>query len=263
MKKIFILIVGIGTALFAQSPLSQELDYNGEALTVPVSFEQTNRIVLPSKIESKVFSKEKNAEIVTNGNQAFIKFSPIMETTKIQMEAEKEAKPQKQEIKYQQSGPVELYLLAEDGVTYTFILVPSKVDAQTITITNKKKQKKELDYKETQTPFKTNLDEITKKVFSGKSISGYESELKSEEVASSSSINIVLKEALRGAKLTIFKFELKNKTNKGVEVQERDLIGLTDKSIYRIALYYDNDVLEIPPMGVAHAVIIVANDEVN
>lgn len=262
MKKIVASIVVFSVVLFAKSPLNQELDYNGEALTIPVSFEQTNRIVLPSKIVSKVFSKEKNAEIMINGNQAFVKFSPIVETTKIQMEAEKEAKPQKQEIKYMQSSPTELYLLAEDDVTYSFILVPSKIDAQTITVTNKKLKKKELDYKEAQTPFRNNLDDITKKIFSGKTVAGYESEPKHEEIASSSSIDIVLKEVLRGSKLNIFKFELKNKTQKGVEVQERDLIGLTDKSIYRIAIYYDNEVLEIPPHGSAQAIIVVANDEV-
>ena len=261
MKRIMVLIVSLSFVLNAKSPLNQDVDYQGEALSVPVSVEQTNRIVLPSKIVSKVFSKEKNLEILVNGNQAFIKFSPTVETTKIQLESEKEAKPQKQEIKYVQSTPTELYLLAEDDVTYAFILVPSKIDAQTITVTNKKHAKHVLSYKEAQTPFRNTLDDLTKKIFSGKQIAGYEREPKEEELATSLSIDCTLKEVLRGAKLLVYRVELKNKTQKGLEVQERDLIALTDKPIYRIALYYDNEVLEIPPYSTAQALMIVANDE--
>lgn len=262
MRNAVICIVGLSMTLFAKGPLNQEWDYQGVALSVPVSFEQTNRIVLPSKIVSKVFSKEKNLEIVTNGNQAFIKFSPIVETTKIQMEAEKEAKPQKQEIKYVQTGPTELYLLAEDDETYSFILVPSKIDAQTITVTHTTIQKKELDYKETHTPFRNTLDALTQKIFSSKRLVGYESEVRYEEVASSIMIDIMHTQTFKGSKLTVFKFELHNKTNKGIEVQERDLMALTDQPIYRIALYYDNDIMEIPPYAKATAIIVVANDEV-
>lgn len=178
------------------------------------------------------------------------------------MEAEKEAKPQKQEIEYTQSNPTELYLLAEDGVTYSFILVPSKLDAQTITVTNKSLKKKELSYKESQTPFKNTLDDITKKIFIGDTIAGYEVAKQNEEVASSDSIDIVLTDIFKGAKLNIYKFQLINKLDKGVEIQERDLIPLVNKSIYRIAIYYDNDVLEIPPKSKASAIIVVANDEV-
>lgn len=262
IKKLSLLLLCFAFSHAQDSNTNKEIEYKGETLTIPVSFEQTNLIVLPSNIASKVDSKEKNLEVAINGKQAFVKFSPTIETTKLQMDAEKEAKQQKQEIKYQKGVPAELFLLADDGVTYSFILMPSQMDSQTITINNKAQKRKELSFKESQTPFKNNLDSLTKKILSEQTLSGYEVEKRNEQVASSSKIDIELKQIFRGAKLDIFLFSLINKTSIGEEVQERDLIPLLDnKSIYRIVLFYDNDVLEIPPRGTAKALVFVAADE--
>ena len=261
-NKVLLLVFCMCVSLSAKSNmLNQEIEYTGETVTIPVSMEQPNRIVLPTKITSKVFSKEKNLEIAINENQAFVKFSPIIETTKLQMEAEKEAKPQKQEIHYQKSDPTALYLLTEDDVTYSFILVPSQMDAQTIIVNNNKKKKKELSYKENQLPFRNVLDNLTKTIFSGKEPTGYEIEKRNDDIASSSKINIVLTEVFRGAKLDVFKYKLINKSSTGASVEERDLIPLLDKSIYRISIYFDNEVYEIATNGYEEAIIVVASDE--
>ncbi len=257
MKKIA-LIGLLATALFAKN---QIIDYKGEAVTLPLSAEQTNRIVLPSKITSKVFSKEKNLEVAITDKQAFVKFSPIVEATKIKMDAEKEAKLQKQELRYQDATPVELHLLAEDNNTYTFILVPSAMDAQTVIVENTKQKKKELEFKESQTPFRNTLDDLTKKVFSEKELHGYSSEIRGETLATGE-VDIVLTEALRGAKLDVFVVNITNTKNEPTVIQERDLISLvSNKSIYRIAIFYDNEIYEIPPYGAAKAILIVAAEE--
>lgn len=263
MKKFTLIITALVISLVAKelSTTSQEVEYKGDAITIPVSKEQTNIIVLPAKITSKVFPKEKNLEISVTGNQAFVKFAPTVETTKSQMEAEKEAKVQKQEIKYTQSTPTDIHLLADDDITYSFILVPSTMDSQTITVNNKQQKKKELSFKESQTPFINNMNDITKKILSGKSLAGYEVQERNEEVATSEKINIVLKKVIKGAKYDVFKLSLINKTNQGVELEERNLIGIVDRPTYRIAIFYDNDVYEIPPQGTADAIVIVASEE--
>lgn len=263
--KIFFLITTIVLFMNAQeikgNASNQTIDYKGEAITVPVSAEQSNRITLPSRITDKLYSKEKNLIININGNQAFVKFAPIVETTKLKMDAEKEAKTQKTEIIYQKNSPTELHLVTEDDVTYTFILIPTQMDTQTIIVTNSKQKKKELSYKETLTPFKNLLDDLTKKILINEIVFGYEEEKKDELVASSPTIDINLKKIYRGSKLDVFKYELKSHSDKGEEVQERDLIPLVNKSIYRIVLYYDNEVLEIPPHGTAQALIFVQGNE--
>lgn len=265
MKKILFLMTTIAFLLNAQeikgNISNQTIDYKGETMTVPVSAEQSNKIVLPSRITDKWYSKEKNLIVDTNGNQAFVKFAPIVETTKLKMDAEKEAKTQKTEIVYQKNTPTELHLMAEDEITYTFILVPTQMDTQTIIVSNPKQKKKELSYKESLTPFKNLLDELTKKILVDETAFGYEVENKDESVASSPAIDIYLKKVYRGSKLDVFKYELKNYSDKGEEIQERDLIPLVNRSIYRIVLYYDNDVLEIPPHGIAQALIFVHGNE--
>lgn len=261
-RRISILLVIIcSISLFAKETTNnQTIEFKSETITIPVSVEQINRIVLPSKITSKVVSKEKNLEVSISGNQAFVKFAPIVEITKIQMEAEKEAKTQKQEIKYKESTATEIYFLADDDTTYSFILVPSKMDAQTITITNAKQKKKELSLKETQTPFMNNMANIVKQTFSGKPLAGYETEDRNEEIATSDNVNIVLVAVHRGVKYDIYKLSLLNKTSKGVALEERNLMGIIDKPTYLVSIFYDNDIYEIPPKGFAQALIIVASE---
>ena len=255
-KIIFSALIIFTNTVYASN---QNIEYKGETITIPVSVEQTNRIVLPSRIVSKIVSKEKNVEIALNEREAFVKFSPVIEITKTQMEAEKEQKEQKREVKYQSNAPVEIYLLTEDKVTYSLILVPSKMDTQNIIINNAQQRKKELDFKESQLPLRNNLDDITKKVLTSKTLSGYEVQKRNEEVASSTELSIVLSEILKGYKFDVYKYSLINKTSDKVELQERDLIPLADnKSIYRIVIYYDNEVYEIPPRGTVQALIIVA-----
>lgn len=263
MNKVILLLITLAISLTAKevSTTSQEVEYKGDTITVPVSKEQTNKIILPAKINSKVSPKEKNLEISITGNQAFVKFAPTVEITKSQMDAEKGAKVEKQEIKYTQSTPTDVHFLAEDDITYSFILVPSTMDSQTITVTNKQQKRKELSFKESQTPFINNLNDITKKFFSGKPLAGYEIQERNEEIATSEKINIILTKVVKGAKYDVFKLSLVNKTNQGVELEERNLIGIVDRPTYRIAIFYDNDVYEIPPKGAAEALVIVSSEE--
>ena len=74
---------------------------------VKVSNRDLNRIVLPSKI-LKVYTS-KSIEVKVEGSEAYVKVPPAV------------------------MGPIELYLLAE-GETYTLMLLPTPVPAETIVI---------------------------------------------------------------------------------------------------------------------------------
>lgn len=119
---------------------NQEVEYKDQTITIPVSSNQINRIVLPSEISSKIVSDEKNLEIEINGKEAFIKFSPIMETVRGVNPEDGTTQIEDQNIKYVSNQPAEVFFITKNK-TYSFILVPSKMDAQTILVNHKAQQK--------------------------------------------------------------------------------------------------------------------------
>jgi len=246
--------------MFASEISNQEIEYNGKTVTVPVSSSQINRIVLPSLIRSKIASDEKNIEIEINGREAFIKFSPIMETIRSINEEDGSSEIEDQSIKYASEQPTEVFFVTKDQ-TYSFIFVPSKMDAQTILVNYRKKEKEDLSFQEKSTPFTTLITNLVKESFSGKEVRGYTNITKNELLASNEKLDVTLTMVREGASFDIYMLKLKNKTASGVKVEERNFMGIIERPTYAISIFYDNELYEMPPFGEAHVAIVVAGEE--
>ncbi|OCR99535.1 hypothetical protein A9K75_06600 [Campylobacter fetus subsp. testudinum] len=239
---------------------NQIVDYNDKTITLDLSFDQTNRLVLPVDIVSQVASKEKNIEIAIDKNQAFIKFSPMKETVIANTE-DKNPTILKNNSFYNLDMPIEVYFVTESK-TYSFIFVPKEIKAQTILVNDKKKKMEEVFEKENMLPFNTNITNITKHIFTKGEIPGYEKvSLDNKLLAKNDSVSIYAINKHTGYKYDIFELKLVNLTNHGVSVEERNLIGLIDRSTYAVAIYYDNAVYEMAPHGSAKAILVLATDK--
>ncbi|CUU89992.1 TraK protein [Campylobacter hyointestinalis subsp. hyointestinalis] len=239
---------------------NQIIEYNDKTISLELSFDQTNRLVLPVNILSQVVSKEKNIEIAIDKNQAFIKFSPMKETV-IANTADKNPTVLKNNSFYNLDTPIEVYFVTESK-TYSFIFIPKEIKAQTVLINDKKKKLEEVFEKEKMLPFNTNITNIAKYIFTKGEIPGYEKvHLDNKLLAKNDSVAIYAINKHAGYKYDIFELKLVNLTNHGVSVEERNLIGLIDRSTYAVSIYYDNAVYEMAPHGSAKAILILASDK--
>lgn len=238
---------------------NQEVEYSGKTITLPVSAKQINRFVLPASIKSKIASSEKNIEIEINGSEAFVKFSPIMETIHKVNQHDNTSQIEDQKIVYASDGPAEVFFITEKQ-TYSFILVPSKMDAQTILVNHKQQDKKELEYREKSTPFSGLITDLIRDAFTKKELRGYTAITKNELLASNEQVDVILKTIHQGSSFDIYVSSLENKTDKGVKVEERNFLGIINRPVYGISIFYDNEIYEIPPYGNAQVAIVVAGE---
>jgi len=257
-RSFLVLFFSFCIVLNAQEISNQEVEYKGQTITLPISSNQINRVVLPSSITSKIVSEEKNIEVEINGKEAFIKFSPIMETIKI-VDGTDTPEIEDQSITYIKNQPTEVFFVTKDQ-TYSFIFVPSQMDAQTILVNHKKKEKEELYFKEKSSPFINVITKLVKEAFTTEELKGYTRFEKDELLASNDQVDVTLKAIHEGANFDIYMLELKNKIASGVRVEERNFLGIVDRPVYAISIFYDNEVYEIPPFDTAQVAIIVTGD---
>lgn len=237
---------------------NQLVEYHDQTLSLDLSYNQINRLVLPSNIVSKIVSKENGVEIAIDKNQAFIKFSPIAKITRAG--AQKDAAIIKNNNIYQVDKKVEVYFLTENK-TYSFIFTPKKILSQTILVNDKKSKLESVHEKEKLLPFNTNMANLAKSIFENDNIIGYEKvDLKNQVLASNENINILATKKYLGYRYDVYELSIINKTNKGLSVEERTLIGLINKPTYAISIFYDNDIYEILPHNMVKAIVVVDSE---
>ncbi len=263
LKNICILSIFI-SFIFGKEIEPKIIDYSNKTIFINVSKTQTNRIILPEIIRSKITSKEKGLEVTANEKEAFVKFSPIISTIKIVSADNKNAKIKNQKTVYENTEPVELYLLTKNK-TYEFILNPKNITKQTIIIKDSSLNTKELrkiskNY-EMSIPFKKQINSLMHSVFNNNTPIGYEKNNVLDVVANTNKIKIIKTSEYFGNRYKINLYKLKNKTKKGMEIMETALIPLVKNKIYAISIFYDNSIYKIPPNGIAKAMIIVDNKE--
>lgn len=107
--------------------------YNGETITVNVSKKSTNRLILPFKIKKKIFSSEKGLNIVIDGTDAYIKYTPYKKDNIISSQDNKNNQIIKSKIIYDGFVNAEVFFITTGG-TYSFIFKPKKIASRTIFI---------------------------------------------------------------------------------------------------------------------------------
>ena len=150
---------------------------------VKVSSRDLNRIVLPSKI-LKVYTS-KSIEVKVEGHEAYIKVPPTV------------------------AGPIELYLLAE-GETYTLMLLPAPVPAETIVIKAGAPAHPGLESE----AYIRQLKALLREIAGGSVPSGYEATLIAEgkEECPVKECSLVAVRHYAGMRLAIMEYRLSNPT---------------------------------------------------
>ncbi|MEA3373735.1 MAG: type-F conjugative transfer system secretin TraK [Campylobacterota bacterium] len=253
MRKI---VAMLGSLIVGASTLLADVVINdpGESIKINVSRSSMNRVVFPSKILSKQYSKEKGLMVKTYDNEAFLKYAPMVEQTSTTVGGKTTTMPTSDDVVYYKAKRAEVFFVTESG-TYAIIFVPKKMSPQTIRINDTLVKKKAIIKYETRDPYKASLKKIAQETLAGNVPYGYE-EQKSTERYSSGSLEVFKKRALSGTLYRAQHYRLFNASDKPVSLDERNYIALSKGEPLFLAVFYDKQLKMLSPLDSAELVIV-------
>lgn len=262
MIKLTLFILGFITFGFSGEIEQKTVEYDGKTQKIEISNSQINRIVLPYKISSKLTSKEKGLDVSVVDTQAFIKFMPILETTKIAENQTNNQKILNKETKYTAINEAEVYFLTNSGETFSFIFQPRAIPAQTIIVRDIRANAVK-SFNEKTTSFQDQISSIVKDVFKTQELKGFKKTKINKIVLDDSRLRIISNFIYESSKYNVYLFDIKNKfKTKGMQIKEIALMPLVKFPIYAISIYYANEIYEIAPNSYAKAIIITAKENI-
>lgn len=200
--------------------------YNGSIAYLPLSEHSVNRIVFPSNVVTKVYSKEKGVNVVEKGNEVFVKWTPLVTST-TEIDQNGQATPiEEPKVDYSKAKVVDLFVTTENG-TYSLVLQPSNIAQETIMISNPAEdQKKSIEF-ETKDPYVETMKKLVSLGFdlAMETPNGDLTNFKIQKPTNAqtmiiNSVGITPKASLVGALFQINLYEIKNNTNKSIKLNE-------------------------------------------
>lgn len=257
------ILIGLSViAITSQCNALEIIKYNGDIAYLPLSSHSANRIIFPSPVVAKVFSKEKGVNIVEKGNEIYVKWTPVVTTTS-EVDQNGQIMPvEEPKIDYTKAKIVDLFVTTENG-TYSLVLQPSNIPQETVVISNSAEdQKKSIEF-ETKDPYMETMKKLVNAGFdlATETPNGDLANFKIEklEAQQSTHINGFLdaspKAKLTGALFSIYLFEVKNNSNKTQIMSETAFNRLQIPKKLAISLYTN----ELFPYQRTALVIVVRN----
>lgn len=262
MARLTLLLLGFLTFSFSNEIEQKTIEYDGKTQKIEISNSQINRIVLPYKISSKLTSKEKGLDVNVVNNQAFIKFMPILETTRLADSKTNSQKILNKETKYAAINEAEVYFLTDNGETFSFIFQPRVIPAQTIIVRDIRANAIK-NFNEKTTAFQDQISLIIQDVFKTQELKGFKKTKINKIVLDDDRLQIISHFMYESSKYNVYLFDIRNKfKTKGMQIKEIALMPLVKFPIYAISVYYANEIYEIPPNSYAKAIIITAKEKI-
>lgn len=190
---IFLTLILVGTAL-ADEPI-QIIEGSEGYKFATVSLKDLSRIHCSNQITNVFYSKEKEIEIKTTGNDAYIKILP-RRTTGGDIVGEK--------IEYG-SHPRELYVECS-GQTFSIVLVPKDLPAQTVVLKTPFADLKKAASYEKSNPYDNTMLDLVKKGFIGDIPEGYNSMHVGKEIKNFEELSLIHVRSYIGSKYSIFEY---------------------------------------------------------
>lgn len=197
----------IGVSSFADQTSSIQVVEGGEGYKfATVSLKDLSRIHCSTPITNIFYSKEKEVEIKSAGNDAYVKILP--RKTSGGDAAEK--------IEYG-SHPRELYVECA-GETFSIVLVPKDLPAQTVVLKTPFADVKKATQYEKSNPYDNTMLDLVKKAFVGDVPEGYEPVHVGKEIKDFEELHFVHLRTYTGAKYSVHEFIIDAK--KSISVYE-------------------------------------------
>lgn len=223
MKKMNVSIALLASA-FLMAPLyadasndSIQVINGGEGYRfATVSLKDLSRVHCASPITNVFYSKEKEIEIKTAGNDAYVKILP-RKTTSDTVD----------KIEYG-SHPRELYVECS-GETFSIVLVPKDLPAQTIVLKTPFADVQKAIAYEKSNPYDNTMMDLVKKAFVGDIPDGYEPVHIGKEIKNFKELNLIHLKNYVGAKYTVAEYIIDAK--KSVNLYEAMFIPYLKNSL--------------------------------
>ena len=226
-----------------------------DALTINVSNRSVNRLVLPSQILDVSFSKEKGVDIKIVDNQAFIKYQP-MRKQKVRVTGNNKEEPVgPPETIYDKAESSEIFFITQ-AKTYSIVLNPVDMEAETIVINDFSASKDEILKYESDDPFVATMGKISKSIFTNGVPQGYKSKKVNKILQDTTLLQTKEVNLYNGVLYSATVLEVKNKTDKAIVLNPKDYIKFAKDTPKAISIYYANEVNHLLPYSTASVVII-------
>lgn len=263
-KKIFTVCTLLTMTLLSSTAVNalEIVKYNGDVAYMSLSEDSANRIIFPSNVVTKVYSKEKGVNIVEKGNEIYVKWTPLITTTTEIDQNGQANQVDAPKIDYTKAKIVDLFVTTESG-TYSLILKPAPIPQETIVISNPAEEQKKTMAYEIKDPY---MDTMKKLVDIGFDLATETpnsdmQNFKIEKVPEEQSIQIggnvsaVMKAKLTGSLFSIYLFEIKNQTAKTLPLMEKEFNRLPVTKKLAISLYSN----ELFPYQKSAVVVVARN----
>jgi hypothetical protein len=263
-KYLGLLATAIISMVLSQSANALEIiKYNGDVAYLSLSADSANRIIFPSNIVTKVYSKEKGVNIVEKGNELFVKWTPFVTTMSEVDQNGQVSQIEAPKVDYSKAKIVDLFVTTESG-TYSLILKPAAIAQETVVISNPAEDQKKTMAFEIKDPY---VDTMKKLVDIGFDLASETPNLDmqnfkveklhgQENIDVGNKVNAVLKGKLTGSLFSIYIYEIKNKTNKTLELLESEFNRLPVPKKLAISLYSN----ELFPYQKSAIIVVARNN---
>lgn len=227
-KKQLGILSAISIVMAITSPVSalDIIKYNGEISYIPLSADSVNRIIFPSNVVTKVYSKEKGVNVAERGNEIFVKWTPLI-TTESEVGPNGQAVPvEAPKVDYTKAKVIDLFVTTESG-TYSLVLKPTPMPPETVVISNAAEDQKKTTAYEIKDSYVDTMEKLVSLGldFATETPNADLENFKVESIPHQDAMNIdnvmnaTLKAKLTGSLFAIYIYEVKNSTDKTINVQ--------------------------------------------
>ena len=249
------ILIGLACLAISSQALTVIDNPPSDSIIINVSNHSVNRLVLPSRILDVSYSKEKSVDIKVVDNQAFIKYQPVLKQRVRTTGRGKEEVVGQPETVYDRAESSEIYFITQSK-TYSIVLNPQDMEAETIVINDFASSKEEILKYETDDPFVATMGKLSKSVFVGGVPSGYKTKKINKVLQNTTMLETTELNIHSGVLFSVAVLEVRNKTNKALKLNPKSYIKFAKESPKAVSIFYDNEVNHLLPYSKATVVII-------
>ena len=254
LNKFVLGVLVIASSLSADIVLN---DPSGE-IFLNISRSSVNRVVFPSKILARQYSKEKGLVVQAFGNEAFLKYAPLVEATSTKVGQMPDVHAPSSKIVYSKAKTAEVFFVTENK-TYSITFKPKRMGPQTIRINENLAHKKKVVQYETRDPYKKTLKTIAYDVFNDITPRGYNLEVVSERFKNEN-LEVIKEKIYTGTLYKAYKYTIFNHGVKAISLDERNFIPLAEETPLFISTFYKRQLENLAPLDKAKLVIVTRGE---